>query len=347
VSGGQACARRDCAAPFAGDAVTAPAIWVVSDGRAGIERQALSLARAVHDRSPGPLATLRLAPRGLQVSLPPDMWPTPLAALPADQRASLRAPWPDVWIGSGRRSIPYSRQVKRWSAGRTLVVQTQDPRVNLAPFDLVVPPAHDCVAPAHNVFPILGPPTWWSAGDIAAAQSAFPALARDARRKLLVSIGGDSKTHKLTVAAAARIEAALRAAANDHALWISVSRRTPEPARARLRALAADLGAIFWETPDRDGPNPYLAWLSLCDAALVTEDSANLLADPAFFAKPIHLLRLEGRSDRFDRLHADFIDRGAARWFDGRIEAWTYAPIREAERAAAEILRLLAGRRPA
>ena len=113
-----------------------------------------------------------------------------------------------------------------------------------------------------------------------------------------------------------------------------------------LKDAAANAKALFWESEQLDGPNPYLAWLSLCDAALVTEDSANLLADPAFFGKPTHILRLAGRSDRFDRLHQGFVQRGSARWFTGRIERWGYQPVREAERAADEILRLWEGRRP-
>ena len=84
----------------------------------------------------------------------------------------------------------------------------------------------------------------------------------------------------------------------------------------------------------------------MCDAALVTEDSANMLAEPAFFAKPIHILKLEGASPRFDRLHAGFISRGAARWFTGALDAWSYPPIREAGRAADAIVRLVLDRHP-
>jgi uncharacterized protein len=143
------------------------------------------------------------------------------------------------------------------------------------------------------------------------------------------------------------IEDNLRALAADGCrLWITVSRRTPEAGRIRLRAAASKIGARFWENEASDGPNPYLAWLSLCDAALVTEDSANMLADPAYFGKPIHILRLEGGSPRFDRLHKGFIERGAARWFTGAIDVWSYTPVREAERAADEIVRLLLERHP-
>lgn len=278
--------------------------------------------------------------------LPPDRWPAPMMSLPAEQRALLAPPWPDVWIGSGRRSIPFSRMVKEWSGGETLVVQTQNPRVDLAPFDLVIPPLHDRLT-GPNVFPILGPPTYFASADVEAAQARFHDLVAHAEFKLLVSLGGTSKTHSMNAERVAWIEQSLKQLAKRGVrLWITVSRRTPAAARTRFRALAEHIGARFWETVDRDGPNPYLAFLSMCDAALVTEDSANMLLDPAWFAKPIHIMRLDGSSPRFDRLHQDLIDRGAARWFEGLIDEWSYPPIREAERAADEIVRLLLRRRP-
>lgn len=343
---------------MSGDHQGGRSVWVVSDGRAGIERQALSLALALETISFGqtgqegsirPLQEtvwmrdiVRLQPEGWRVFLPPNHWPSPVRALPDDQKRRLAPPWPDLWIASGRRSIPYSRLMRRWSEGRTFVVQTQDPRVAAADFDLVIPPEHDRTSAAENVFPILGAPTFFPSEDVNDAQFRFRHLRDQSGLKLLVSLGGDSKTHAMTQARASEIENVLRQLAISGAtLWITVSRRTPEVARQRFRALAVDVGAVFWESEPRDGPNPYLAFLTLCDAALVTEDSANMIGDPAYFGKPVHLIRLTGRSDRFDRLHEGFIARGAARWFSGSIGTWDYAPIREAERAAAEILRRL------
>ncbi len=338
--------------------VAGPSIWAVSDGRAGIERQSVSLARAL--QSPERLARLahihstahrgepiRLQPQGPQLYLPANMWPSPLLALPASQRASLAPPWPDVWIATGRRSIPYSRLVRKLSGGQTLVVQTQDPKVSLDTFDLVLPPEHDGVT-GPNVFPLLGPPTYYAPDAIEAARVRFPALAKQPGLKVLVSIGGDSRTHSMTGEKAADIEDTLRTlAAEGVHLWITVSRRTPQAARTLFRQAASETGQLFWESEGADGHNPYLAWLSQCDAALVTEDSANMLADPAYFAKPVHIMRLKGGSPRFERLHQGFIDRGAARWFTGTIDQWTYEPVREVERAADEIVRLLLERHPA
>ena len=335
--------------------MSGPSVWCVADGRAGILNQTKALAAALaeperaakltHVRSEAQSRDVILQPQGFQLMLRPDLWPAPLSALPADQRKLLSPPWPDVWIAAGRRSIPYSRMMRKLSGGKTLVVQTQDPKVSLDSFDLVIPPEHDAVS-GPNVFSILGSPVWFSEQRIADAKARFAHLTKADSQKVLVSLGGDSKTHSFTEARAAAIEADLRRLALGRQFWITVSRRTPEAIRHRFRKLAADLGAAFWEDEQRDGPNPYVAFLSLCDAALVTEDSANMLADPAFFAKPIHILKLEGSSPRFDRLHQSFIARGAARWFTGDLQNWSYQPIREAARAADEIVRLLLQRHP-
>ncbi|MFT3725796.1 MAG: mitochondrial fission ELM1 family protein [Hyphomonadaceae bacterium] len=332
-----------------------PSVWCVADGRAGILNQTKALAAALaeperarklaHIRSDAHSGEVILQPQGFQLNLRPDLWPMPLSALPEEQRKLLSPPWPDVWIAAGRRSIPYSRMIRKLSGGKTLVVQTQHPKVSLDAFDLVVPPEHDGLTGA-NVFPILGAPVWFSRERIADAQARFAHLAGADGQKVLVTLGGDSKTHRFTEARAAAIEADLRKLAPGRRFWITVSRRTPEPARQRFRKLAGELGAVFWEDEQRDGPNPYVAFLSMCEAALVTEDSANMLADPAFFGKPVHILKLEGASPRFDRLHEGFIASGAARWFTGDIQMWACQPIREAARAADEIVRLLLQRHP-
>ncbi len=334
-----------------------PSIWCVADGRAGIVNQTLALKAALEEPDRRAKlahicsmahrdAPLILQPKGWQLTLRPDLWPSPLSALPADQRSQLKPPWPDVWIAAGRRSIPYSRMIRKLSGGTTLVVQTQNPKVSLGAFDLVVPPEHDSVSGA-NVFPILGPPVWFSRQRIADAKTQFATLAAASGQKVLVSIGGDSKNHRMSDANIATIDGAIQRLAGGRTFWITVSRRTPEQARVRFRRLASTLkNAVFWENEERDGPNPYAAFLSLCDVALVTCESANMIADPAFFGKPVYLLKLDGGSPRFDKLHQGFIGHGAARWFTGALQTWSYEPVREAARAADEIVRLVLARHP-
>lgn len=335
-----------------------PSIWCVADGRAGILNQTLALAAALREPEHAErLAHLRsdahrdepvvLQPEGAQLYLRPDLWPAPLSALPSAQRARLAPPWPDIWIAAGRRSIPYSLLVRKLSGGKTLVVQTQNPKVSLKGFDLVIPPEHDGVT-GPNVFPILGPPVWFAQQRVADAKARFATIAALPGQKVLVSIGGDSKNHRMSEANLNAIEGALNRLAEGRTLWITVSRRTPEQARVRFRRFAStQKNAVFWENEERDGPNPYVAFLSMCDVALVTCESANMIADPAFFGKPVYLLKLDGGSPRFDKLHQGFVGQGAARWFTGSLQTWTYDPIREASRAAGEIVRRVLERRSA
>lgn len=129
-------------------------------------------------------------------------------------------------------------------------------------------------------------------------------------------------------------------------LRLTASRRTPVPIAARFRQMAGDIGAAFWAGP-QDGPNPYLAWLLFSNAALVTEDSANMLSEAAWHGLPVHIAKLEGRADKFDRLHDSLIQRGVARWFTGSLDQWSYEPLREAERVADIIVERLLERFPA
>jgi uncharacterized protein len=312
-------------------------VWCVSDGRAGIERQTLAVANALSELMPIETQVVRLTPTGPQTWLPPQFWPAPLAALPAAQRARLASPWPDIWIANGRRSIPYSLRAKAWSGGKSLIVQLQDPRVDPARFDLVVPPRHDkLIGP--NVIQTLGAPVWFTSAQIDQARQQFPTPDAIEGQKVLVILGGSSKRHSFSVARARAIIADLTSLSGpDTHLLITTSRRTPEPIVAMFRDFATRHPASFFANEAQDGPNPYLVWLASATCALVTEDSTNMMTDAAFFGLPIHLLKLEGGDARFDVLHRGFIERGAARWFDGALHSWSYPPVKDALEVAQAI----------
>jgi uncharacterized protein len=306
-------------------------IWCVSDGRTGIERQCVAVANAVSEFVPVDIKIIRLTPRAPQVWLPPSMWPAPLAALPHEQRALLTPPWPDIWIANGRRAIPYSLRMKAVAGRRTLVVQLQNPRVDPARFDLVVPPKHDRLS-GPNVIETLGAPVWFTKAQIEAAKAQFAAAKAGSSRTVLVVLGGTSKRHSFSQGRALEIVSDLNAiAATGAHLLITTSRRTPTEVEEVFRAFATTTTLVsFFANEASDGPNPYLAWLASADCALVTEDSTNMMTDAAFFGLPIHLLKLEGGDARFDLLHQAFVAAGAARWFGGQLETWTYPPVRDA-----------------
>jgi len=301
-------------------------IWAVSDGRAGIEAQALGLAEAVARLRPAEVSVQRIAWKWGLGRLP---WRLiPLAAL----AQPLPRPLPDIWIATGRATLPLSTRLK----GRTFVVQTQDPRAPPDRFDLIVPPEHDRLS-GPNVFPILGAPNRLTPAKLAHELALFPHLAALPRPRVAAIIGGKSKAHDLPPAQAAALAGSIADAvrASGGSLLLSFTRRTPPAAREAMTARLRDLPGVIW---DEQPPNPYFAFLAAADAVLVTEDSTNLATDAAATGKPVHVLPMTGRSEKLARFHADLRARGIARPFAGRIEAWSYPPLAETDRAAAEVL---------
>ncbi len=318
------------------------ACWCVSDGRAGMANQALGLAEALGRRRPLTITQKRIALRA------PYRWLTysMLGALALDPRAvtsqngdDITPPWPDVLIGCGRQSLAISLGVRALSGGRTLTVQTQDPRIPANRFDLVFPAAHDGLT-GPNVVPLLGAPHRVSETRLAEARAAFEDLLAPLPRPLAaVLIGGDSKHYVLDEPHFERILNALTGLARAGVgLAVTASRRTGPEKTARLRAALDPLGAYVW---NGSGSNPYFGLLAHADHVLVTAESTNMVTEAAATGKPVHILSLGGGSEKFDRFHDAMARHGITRPFKGHLETWTYPPLRETDRAAELIDRML------
>ena len=259
--------------------------------------------------------------------------------------APLAAPWPDLWIATGRATLPLSTRIKRWSGGKTFVVQTQDPRWANDRYDLIVAPAHDGLS-GDNVFEITGSPHRVTPERIAQAAPAFAArIAPLPRPRVAVLIGGRSKAFDLTQAHAADLADQIAEAvhASGGSLLLTFSRRTPDAAKAVMTERLSGLPGWIW---DGAGDNPLFGFLHFADHILVTEDSANMAAEAASTGKPVHILPMVAlrSGDKFARLHDDLAERGATRPFDGTLDGWTYAPLAETQRAARAVLEAMGAR---
>ncbi|MFN7621448.1 MAG: ELM1/GtrOC1 family putative glycosyltransferase, partial [bacterium] len=124
-------------------------IQVVSDGRTGMENQALGLAEAVQRLFSSRIVIKRIRWRKAFDKLPSALkarWmldPSSDAVEPATGEA-----WPDLWIATGRATLPLSARVPGRAGGQTIVVQTQAPPRNNDDDELVVAPAHEGVTGA-------------------------------------------------------------------------------------------------------------------------------------------------------------------------------------------------------
>jgi mitochondrial fission protein ELM1 len=323
----------------------APAIgscWVLTDGKPGMENQCLGLAEAL-GLAP---AVKRIAPRFPWSVLPPHLWLSPLSA-PGPDGDSLAPPWPDLLIATGRQTAAPALAIRKTSGGRTFCVQIQNPTTGRDRFDLLAIPAHDRVD-GPNVIATDGALHRVTPEKLGEGAERFASLLAPLPRPLVsVLIGGSNAQYKMTEAVARGLAANLRRLCDDHGagLAITASRRTGAANEAILRDALADgigTGSVwFW---DGSGENPYFGLLGLGDVLAVTADSVSMVSEACSTGKPVYVIELEGGSAKFARFHDRLRARGITRPFDGTLETWTYEPLDDTARVAAEVRRRMAAR---
>jgi mitochondrial fission protein ELM1 len=271
--------------------------------------------------------------------LAPQLWLLPHWAATRESDP-LGPPYPDVIVACGSKSIAPVLRIRRKARGRTKVIYVQDPTLDPARFDLVVAPMHDRLS-GPNVLVVRGAVNRVTperlAGEAARFAGRFDHLPRP---RVAVTIGGNSAAYRLTPAAIDRLCAELAALCrrDGAGLMVTTSRRTGPQAEAMLRARLKDLPAWFW---DGTGDNPYFAFLAMADYVIVTGDSVNMVSEALVTGKPVLVAHLEGGTPKFRRFHDDLEREGLTRPFRGRLETWTYTPLDDTRRAAAEARRRL------
>ncbi len=318
-------------------------VWIVTDGRAGIEAQALGLAEAIARRAPISLTTKRVRIRTPYSWLPAGFVPAPKHALTIESDP-IQPPWPDIFIGCGRASIPLAMGMREWSNGKSFVVQLQDPRVNPREFDVVIPPMHDGLE-GQNVLPIVGACNRITAERLDRAVSEYKSANLEdlPAPRFAILIGGKSKRQDISADRAREISHSLAAVQRETggSLMATLSRRTSQAARMQFRTWLAPHCAVFYED---EGANPYPAILGVADHIFVTADSVNMATEAAATGKPVHIIAVDGQLGKLARFHQSLARRGCARPFNGKLETWSYPPLLETDRAAAAVLTAWAAR---
>ena len=312
--------------------------WVVSDGKVGMETQAIGLAEALGFDP----VVKRIQVRRPWRWLPPLWVPDPIGSL-GPKKDKLAPPWPDVLIASGRQSVGVSIAIRRAAAGRTYTIQIQNPAVDPARFDTIVTPRHDRLR-APNVIETIGGMNRVTAPRLAEAAERFGPQWSDLPRPLVaVMLGGDNKVYRMPTRIGEELgqQLADMARREGAGLLVTPSRRTAPGVLKAIQQALDGVPARFW---DGSGDNPYMGYLALADAVVVTADSVNMVSEAATTGKPVYVVDLEGGSRKFSTFHADLREAGIARPFEGRLESWRYTALRETERAAAKIRRRLAAR---
>ncbi len=309
--------------------------WVLTDGSVGMVNQAQGFAEAMGFAP----VVKTFKPRAPWRHLAPHLWLFPLSAA-GPGSDPIEPPWPDVIVACGSKSIAPTLAIKARSGGKTCAIYVQRPTMGVSRFDLVVSPLHDGLS-GPNVISVRGAVNRITHGRLEQAAMQWAGrLAHLPKPRVAVLIGGNSGAHRLTPEFAVKFADQLAALCKrDHAgLMVTTSRRTGEEAEALIRERLSGLPAFVW---DGAGDNPYFGFLGLADAVIVTSDSVNMVSEALVTGKPVHVAALEGGSAKFDRFHRELERDGYTRAFTGRLESWSYAPLDDTARAAAEAKRRL------
>jgi mitochondrial fission protein ELM1 len=306
--------------------------WVLSDGKAGDELQALSIAEALELQP----QIRRVKPRA------PFTWAMPWGPIDPRERPSALAspiapPYPDLVIASGRRAVPYLRFIKRASGGRTYTAFLKDPRTGPKTADFIWSPEYDRLR-GPNVLTTLTPPHRVSAHKIEAARAQLdPRLASLPSPRVAVLVGGNSRHHRFTDSDIALfLERLTNLAETGAGLMMTASRRTPAPLRKALIGLSERHGGFFW---NGKGENPYVALLGLADFIVATADSFNMIGEAAASGKPILVFEPSGEHPKLDVYMERLKAHGIVHPFEGRLVGQPYEPLNSTLKIAAAIVR--------
>ncbi|WP_119305025.1 ELM1/GtrOC1 family putative glycosyltransferase [Dongia deserti] len=272
----------------------APRLWLLFGDRRGDNAQVQALAEMLG--WPYEIKQLRWQS---DYTVDPAEAGISLAGLDVGASDPLTAPWPDMVIGIGFRSAPISRWIAQ-QGGRIINIRLGRPRTELKPYDLVITTPQYGLPPAPNVRELPLPLVKANEAEVDKAVARWqPAFEQLPKPWIAVMLGGPTQHMAFDEVVARSLARDLQVLAQrtGGSLLITTSPRSPAGLKAIFGTLAVP--HLFSEF-HAGGENPYLALLALGDAAIVTSDSASMVADAAAFERPILIYELPwlGRSKK-------------------------------------------------
>lgn len=297
--------------PVSSAASASPVVWVLADDRAGNRAQCLGVA----DRLGYPYITKEIR-YGAWAKLPNFLRGRSLRGISRDSVQSLTAPWPDVVIAAGRRTAPVARWIKRQSP-KTRLVHIMWPDCAPAEFDCIVLPSHDKDhADMPQVMRVLGAPHRITPAVLESAadkwRDRFAHLPLGGRIALLV--GGSSKHGSFDAADFHRLGALATTLAHTvgGALLVTTSRRTGEAGEKTVMGHIGDIPHHLHSWRNNTDDNPYLGYLALADAIIVSADSISMCSEACATHKPVFIYQPIGLAAKHQRFVNTLIATGYA-----------------------------------
>ncbi|MFZ2587904.1 MAG: mitochondrial fission ELM1 family protein [Alphaproteobacteria bacterium] len=261
-------------------------LWVLDDGRTGNLNRCLGVAAALGFDDPEVIAVrAKWATRWLDWLLVPWVF----EGLPKVED------YPQVVVAAGARCSRVAAWMKRQKPG-LFVVQIMRPAKAYGAYDVVVMEQHDSPPKRANVCVTVGAVNHVTKAKLEKEGQRWEArLKACGKPRLAVMVGGGSKHGVFGRAEAARLAEELLAVARENGagLMVSTSRRTGAEATAVLEKALTSQTKVAVHVWKPDNPqardNPYLGYLALADAVVVTGDSISMVSEAATAGKPVYV----------------------------------------------------------
>jgi hypothetical protein len=270
--------------------------------KAGDNSQILALAEGLG--WPFEIKRLVYRPTELLTNL---LAPLTLLGIVGSRSSPLAPPWPDLIISAGRRNEPPCRWIQAHADQRVRLVHVGRPWARIETFDLIVTTPQYRLPKRPNVLHNTAPLQRVADQRLREAASIWaPRLAHLPRPYTAVMVGGNAGPYVLDRDAATLLgrSASAFAKARGGSLLISTSARTPKKVIPALEA-AIDCPAHFFRWSRDAAENPYLGYLALADAIIVTCESMSMLTEACATLKPVYMFDLHtGPENRWGLLES-------------------------------------------
>lgn len=312
----------------------APSTWVLTDGRAGNERQALALAGALSTEEP---RIWRLDARAPWKFAAPRKLPGSERAFGDEFQRALRDP-PQLAVGCGRQGALATRLLRKAGARS---VQILDPRIDPRHWDAVVVPEHDRLRGA-NVVAMIGSLHDVDADWLARARRRFPQFGALPSPRTLLLLGGPIGGVPLDAQWWRATADALRARhrRDGGSLSICGSGRTPAWLAAAARGDFADTPGARWFATG-DGENPYAGLLGWAEHIVVSPDSVNMISEAVATSTHVDIASPQRARGRHAHFLQSLIERGRVRPLEDDGGDSDATPLIELPRIAAAVQSLI------
>lgn len=262
-----------------------PRVWVLTSYRSGENTQILALAEALGL----PFEIKNLAYRSYDF-IPGLLRRASLMGIDRKKSSPLVPPWPDLLISAGMRNEPVCRWIKIQSP-RTRLVHIGRTWSGMEHFDLIVTTPQYRLPKRPNI--LHNNLTMHRINEHLleqAVRSWQKRLSHLPPPYLAVLVGGNSGPFTFGPRTARRLAEAVSnlQSAMGGSILLSTSARTPPNAVTFLEdAITGPKYLYRWQAGDLD--NPYLAFLGLAEAIVVTSDSIAMLSEACATGKPVYI----------------------------------------------------------